>query len=795
MRHRLRRGSAFVLFLVLAVRARAAAPSSPVYSAIWISSLTASWTGAPGDTFTAILSTGPSPSTNGFAGNRSSTTANAAATFFSLSANTTYYVDVKDATSGSAFTNFSATSTLASPPGASAPPTSGSTQILATWLSGDPTGTLFDCQASTAADFSVINAESQVADVEAILAGLTPNTLYYLRVQAINNNGIPSGFVSLPATYTTVSSPGLGFTSVGSAVATVIWNSNGNPNGTFYKAVISTGASPGANGFAGNVSSTTANLYASYSGLIPNTAYFAAVQALGSGGNSPFSSLGSTVTLANAPLSASPVSISSTQITIAWLANSNPSGTGYIAQASTSSNFFPSISRSASDVSAVFSSLSSNTSYYFRVEAVNLAGTPTSFTSLPTAMTLAVPPAVPVLSAAVLGTSSISWNWSSASSAAGYRVLDSNGANLSGSLSASATYWLESNLSTNTSHAHALVAFNSIGNSTSTQVAAATLAAPPIVSSVTIVGVSSMTLAWSENTNPSGTQYTAELWQQTGATTTLTTVSTSVVFSAVPGTTYYFDVFATNGGSSATAHTVEISTFLPFIAASIVTVYPDTGGSALLYTTNGPVTVTFPPGTFPVTVTATVSSPSFPHALSHAADLTATGVGTQIDVAPALQPSRPVSIAVGYRSGQMSAFSPSRLVMAYYDPTENLWVPIPSVSSPSLGQVIGQSRHLSIFQIMAVTPASDLTSPKVFPNPFRPALGHSLIAFSQLPPNTRVRIYTILGELVKDLSTDDTGIARWDATNRSGQSVASGAYFALAQAGGSKTVLKVMIQR
>lgn len=972
----------------LGASARAAAPASPSYSGIWISSLTASWTrnGSPvTDLYTAIISTGPSPSTNGFAANQSSTTANLSATFFNLGLNTTYYVDVQDATSGSAFTHFTATSTLAAPPASGAPPTAGSSQILATWQDGsNPSGTLFDCQISTMSDFSTLFAENVVADVQTIFPGLTPNTLHYLRVQALNNNSVPTGFIPLSATYTSVSSPGSGFGSVGNTLATVIWNSNGNPSGTFYKAVLSTAPSPGTNANSGNISSTTANVYATFTGMTPNTLYYGAVQALGSGGNSPFSDLGSTITLANAPISDTSLAVSGTEIVTSWTPNGNPSGTTYGVQVSTSSNFSPvlasqtgvgnsatvtgltsvstyyfrvqaingagtptayvtlssattlrstpgvsaftgltvsqiqanwtangnspqktytavlstgaspgtngfagNVSSTTANLFAVFSGLALNatyyvdvqamemggggaftslgstwtlaaapaasglagisshsitaswtsgnptgtlyllqastnasfdtitssvttaslaatvdgltalTTYYLEVEAINLAGTPSAFTSLGSTTTRPnLPPAAPTLSSAAVGTSSITWTWTGIALADGYRLVTSTGGNLYGDFAISVTSWTETGLSTNTSYARALVAFNGVGLSTSAQVSLATLATAPTASSVTAMGISSVTFSWTAAANPSTTTYIAELWQASGATTTVTTSATSVVFSLIPGTTYFLDVYARNLDGVRTQAVASTSTLLPFVTLDNETIFPDTGGMLAGYTSDGPVTVVFPPGTFPVTVTATLTSPvALPHALSRAAQLTATGVGLQIDVVPPLQPSKPVAITAGYLGSEIAGFSASQLTIAYYDPAENLWVPVPSSSNGPLNQVTGQSRHLSVFQIMAATPAADLSAPKVFPNPFRPSLGHSLITFSQLPANTRLRVYTVLGELVKDLSTDDTGIARWDATNQSGQNVASGAYFALAQAVGNKTILKVMIQR
>ncbi|MCX5790146.1 MAG: hypothetical protein NTX64_16810 [Elusimicrobia bacterium] len=58
-----------------------------------------------------------------------------------------------------------------------------------------------------------------------------------------------------------------------------------------------------------------------------------------------------------------------------------------------------------------------------------------------------------------------------------------------------------------------------------------------------------------------------------------------------------------------------------------------------------------------------------------------------------------------------------------------------------------------------------------------------------------MRIYTLRGELVNNLTTDASGLARWNATNQSGGSVASGVYFVLIKGAGAKRTIEVTVQR
>src|SRR5207248_11247418 len=58
------------------------------------------------------------------------------------------------------------------------------------------------------------------------------------------------------------------------------------------------------------------------------------VKATNTGGSSAFTSLGSIPTLANAPVSASPTNVQTSQITANWTANGNPAGTSILSEAS-----------------------------------------------------------------------------------------------------------------------------------------------------------------------------------------------------------------------------------------------------------------------------------------------------------------------------------------------------------------------------------------------------------------------------------------------------------------------------
>ena len=135
------------------------------------------------------------------------------------------------------------------------------------------------------------------------------------------------------------------------------------------------------------------------------------------------------------------------------------------------------------------------------------------------------------------------------------------------------------------------------------------------------------------------------------------------------------------------------------------------------------------------------------------------------------------------------------MILARYDPGAHIWVPLVSSVDTLNDWVAARTDHLSLFQIMQSAPSSTVKTARAFPNPWRLSQGPPAMTFSLLPANARLRIYTLSGLLVKDLSADSSGMASWDGTNQSGRPAASGAYFVFAQGGGQETTLKLVIQR
>lgn len=108
----------------------------------------------------------------------------------------------------------------------------------------------------------------------------------------------------------------------------------------------------------------------------------------------------------------------------------------------------------------------------------------------------------------------------------------------------------------------------------------------------------------------------------------------------------------------------------------------------------------------------------------------------------------------------------NQLVIARYDTGRGVWVPLFSDSNIPGRAVTAVTGYFSLFQIMEARPAETLANVKAFPNPFRPSLGHNSMTFSNPPAGARIRIYTLSGALIRELTANSSGMASWDGKNR-----------------------------
>ncbi len=105
---------------------------------------------------------------------------------------------------------------------------------------------------------------------------------------------------------------------------------------------------------------------------------------------------------------------------------------------------------------------------------------------------------------------------------------------------------------------------------------------------------------------------------------------------------------------------------------------------------------------------------------------------------------------------------------------------------------IGTDNGLSRFESGIGAPAKELSEVIPFPNPFVIESGTENLTFDRLPYQTIVRIYTVSGELIREIKSGN----QWDGRNQGGELVASGIYlFYVQDSSGKSAIGKIAVIR
>lgn len=154
----------------------------------------------------------------------------------------------------------------------------------------------------------------------------------------------------------------------------------------------------------------------------------------------------------------------------------------------------------------------------------------------------------------------------------------------------------------------------------------------------------------------------------------------------------------------------------------------------------------------------------------------------------------------GLLEGHGAWLKPSNLAVWLRDEARSLWVKqTGAVLNTSSRTVSLPVSHFSDYALLAL-PDADLTPVYAYPVPFRPNAGNPArygtwaqgIRFTNLPGYGKVRIYTLGGQLVRELAV--TGVTEtWDIKNSGGALVASGVYLWEATAGSGRKSGKLVV--
>jgi len=655
------------------------------------------------------------------------------------------------------------------------------------------------------------------------VTGLDENTHYYFRAGALYNGATVYTLTTPDQRYTLplpLTSPAIA--AVFHTSATVSWTHlpalSQKTGAVSYR--LEASASPD---FAGQAyTAETSDLFSgsqTVQNLLPNTSYYFRAGTVNADGAKNFVYTPSTPTLANPAIQTLFSDFAPGRLSVNWQANSNPPDTVYFVRFSSHSDYSSAVFSSATvNTSATFTGLSPNTTYYPEMTVFNRLNVPEGPSAFNPRATLAYNPLFAAFSE--LGVSSITLNWVANGNLTGdteYKAEISSSPVFAPpvlsavTMAASHTFY---GLVSNATYYLQVSALNRTGDATlpTSLGQALTLPATAYVlsSADTFTGLMTdgFTLNWADNGNSPYTIYNIEIstydtgisasdnlaaWARS-ASASVNALSCSFKDLTL-GATYWARIQA-QGQTGIDAYSVFTST-VTTLRSNQAGALTTRGTTITLQASYGLISVFIPPGALGGSSRITIEpEDSFMPPVSAAAVLRPTGIGLSVTRYPEVLVLNPVTITLPYRR-LPPGIDPARLVLALYDEDAAVWVPLPSVSDTAGHKVTAQTWHLSTFQLMEAYMPASLAGARIYPNPYMPSSVADVMHFTNLPPYAKIKIYTFLGELVKEFSADSNGMAYWDGRNSGGQKTASGVYIALLKSRdkSSSRMMKVVIER
>ncbi|MEK7388228.1 MAG: S8 family serine peptidase [Elusimicrobiota bacterium] len=656
--------------------------------------------------------------------------------------------------------------------------------------------------------------------------GLAPNTTYSYFIAA-TGAGVPGPLSSAIST-STYSGPPSGLPAITPYVSSFTVAFTPCPAApqaaSCWGYVLDASTSPSFNVVS---AATTTNNRADSSlvltGLQPLTTYYFRLATLNANGGWTSTGTVSAVTLSHlvAPSNPRLTSLTTQSILLQWDPNSNTPGVSYTAHSSTSPVFnAPVLTGATTGTSWIFSGLTANTSYYFRVQA---AGGP--FLDGGLGATLAATPGVATPAFTAIAQSEVTVTWSAAGNPSGtaYLVECSSAIDFSAPAVSSQTGGLAATLTglaANTryyarvsarSHGGTASAYAPLGSTSTLSAAPASTATPFPHRNTNALTVSWMPLPLTPQALACE-GYRVDLSLDAGfaaiAVTTVTDAGSSqAAFAGLnASTTYYARVGALNWDGvanylvigSTTTSVPAISSGVVGSGAMVLSLVPSFAASSL-------IRITFDAGTFPPGTTVSLSeglSQDLTSPRSLTAGLTSLGTSAGFELtAQGRQPLKPVRLILAYVPAHLPAGGDERrLILARFDEASAQWVPLASAVDQTEHLLISALDHFSAFAPFLASAGTAVSAGRVFPQPWEigspsGSYGAASLTFANFPAGSKVRILTLSGERVWDGETAANGMLAWDGRNRSGRGAASGTYYAVIEAGGEKSVRRLVIVR
>jgi|GEM_PF-1416864 len=745
------------------------------------------------------------------------------------------------------------TYTLANPPSAldySAYVTS----CALTWaLNDNPTGTIAEvARSSDNALFSAIYSGAAQAFMD---TGLQPDSTYYYRVRNINHAGVRTAFSATGAVHTLPAVPGaLSAPPVGSAlgVSSISWTWGALSRVSGYKVYPATAPTEQLAVAAGPVYVRT--------GLLPNTTYAIMAAGFNVTGIGPLSAPSAAVaTLANPPSGLAVTGVFAASATLAWGLNGNPPGVsarvrlaeGGVAVATTALSYtYPGLLSCTSYYFRVWNVNMDNVpTAYSQVGPVFTAPGPAP-----------LPPGNLSAHSLEGGRIVLTWEPAPFADMGGYNLYYDNGsgsinysARLAG-LGASETYYVTGVLPAGTVYKFGLRSVSRCGveeDNTSVTAAAASVnslasvrAAIKIPQTGKRISGNSVTVMAELVSGLAADTYQVRFQYKPSASSTwlaLPAADPTNHPNPDPAPPYFvhWNVVAVAAGNYdlRAVATDRYGNTDPFPSAVTVTVN-DSGADITENVSGGKITkeqvvnnlvtntvqagdanssqvvrVEIPSGALDAS-TATVAATNDPSAAPAVpGDLQAAGICAEIRLSSqsALAGTQPALVTLFFPDVDNDGIvdgtdiQARRLEMYSSHSSAGPWTrDLSSEVDLANKKVIGRTTHFSYFALF-VPLATNITSARAYPVPWKPGTGGRFdspagvdgIIFEGLTDNAVIRIYTITGQLVRELklSASDLGQKVWDGRNEAGKKAGSGVYLAHIKAGHSVKILKVAVER
>ena len=431
----------------------------------------------------------------------------------------------------------------------------GDSQVTLEWSNSTNADNYIVSYGTTSGEYT--SEVSDAANSPLVITGLTNGTTYFFNVVAKNSLGERTIDAEVSAT-PTVSVPGafsISSVTAGGNSADLVWESSSNASSYTVKYGTASGSYP----ITASISATSPY---TISGLLNSTTYYFQVTAVNSNGSTNAAAEKSVTTSAKAPGSFAITSSATTgndSVTLIW--DSSSDATSYTVKYGTTSGSYPTTASTSATSPYTLSGLSSGTTYYIMVTALN-GGLSTNATSEVSATPMVSTPGNFTITSATGGQASVTLIWAASTNATSYTVkYGTTSGNYPTTASSSATSPLSvSGLVNGTTYYFMVTAVNSSGSTNATREVSAIPAAPaPFTITSATSTDTTITLVWAASAN--ATSYTVKYGTSTGSypnTASTNATSPFVISGLTSRVTYYLMVTAVNS-VGATNATSEIS--------------------------------------------------------------------------------------------------------------------------------------------------------------------------------------------------------------------------------------------